>query len=92
MKNVILLVREVAKMVLTIIALVGPAYMYAQTQNGWMFFLYILSLLFLTTEHAHYEDINKQEGTIDLLKGHLKEHPEHLNEILNLLGDEQKTK
>ena len=92
MKNVILLVRELSRAVLTIIAMVGPAYLYVQTQNGGVLFMYVLSILFVVAEHSHYEDVNKQEGTIDLLKGHLKEHPEHLNEIINLLGDEQKTK
>lgn len=92
MRNVILLVRELSRAVLTIIAMVGPAYMYVQTQNGGVLFMYVLSILFVMAEHSHYEDVNKQDGIFEVLKEYLKEHPEQMKETLNILKDEQKAK
>lgn len=92
MRNVILLVRELSRAVLTIIAMVGPAYMYVQTQNGWMLFMYVLSMLFVMAEHSHYEDVNKQERIFETLREYLRDHPEQVKEILNTLNDEQKAK
>ena len=64
--KIILFTREIVKLLSNFIAILGPSYLYLQTGNGRMFWLYLLSFIYVFIVHNHYETLAKKDLYLDI--------------------------